>query len=290
MRNIFLFIRRYFTIISFFILQGIALWMLFTYNRFHRGRGLGVASNITGWTNSKYNKLEDFFRMVEENKRLLKMNDSLMNLQSFNFVLQDSAKKITRDSIPFDSTGRYRQFLWRDAQVVYNTVTSDKNYFQINKGSRQGIKENMGVFGAGGGLAGMIVNVGSDYSTAMSLLHVQSRVNAIIKRTKSVGTLQWDGKSPHFLTLSNIPQEDSLVKGDTILTGNYSLSFPPGQMIGTIDKILTEKSSTFYILKIKPTTRFSTLQQVMVVENIQYTTQKELLNDTRKKIEDNKKK
>jgi rod shape-determining protein MreC len=75
MRNIFLFIRRFFTVIVFLALQALALWFLFNYNRFHRAKGLGVANEITGWFNSRYNTAEDFFRMREENRRLLKMND-----------------------------------------------------------------------------------------------------------------------------------------------------------------------------------------------------------------------
>ena len=96
MRNIFLFIRRFFTVIVFLALQAIALWFLFTYNRFHRAKGLGVANEVTGWFNSRYNTLEDFFKMKEENRRLLKMNDSLMNLLSSNFIKIDTSVYETR--------------------------------------------------------------------------------------------------------------------------------------------------------------------------------------------------
>ena len=289
MRNIFIFIRRFFTVIVFLILQAVALWFLFTYNRFHKAKGLGVANEATGWFNSKYNTLEDFFKMKEENRLLLKMNDSLINLLSSNFSKTDTSVQFTKDSVAYDTLGNFRHYAWREAQVMYTTVNVDKNYVQVNRGANQGIKDNMGVFSSDGGLVGQVVNVSPNFSQIMSLLHVQNKVNVLVKKSKSSGTLSWDGKDPRFLTLSSIPKSDSLVKGDTILTGNYSLSFPPGHMVGTVAEIIPDPSTNFYVLKIKTATNFQNLQQVMLVENIQEAEQKQLNVDTKKIIEDAKK-
>ena len=289
LRNIFLFIRRFFTVIVFLILQAVAIWFLVNYNRFYRAKGLGTANEVTGWFNSKYNNVEDFFKMKEENRRILRMNDSLINLLSSNFVKIDTASTLVRDSIPYDTAGHYRHYVWREAQVVYNTVSAEKNYVQINRGSNQGIKDNMGVFSSDGGLVGQVVNVSPNYSQVMSLLHVQNKVNVLVKKTQNSGTLFWDGKDARFLTLMNIPKSDSLVKGDTIVTGNYSLSFPPGHLVGTVAEIVKDNSTNFYVLKIKSAANFSNLQQVMVVENLQYPDQEQLLQETKKKVDDAKK-
>src|SRR6185436_4191667 len=135
MRNIFLFIRRYFTFLFFLVLQAAALWFLFTYNRFHRAKGLGVANEVTGWFNTRYNTLEDFFKMKEENRRVHKFNDSLMNLLKDNFVRDDTTKRLVTDSVPYDTLGHYRRYLVRNAEVVFSTVIGEKNYIQVNKGS-----------------------------------------------------------------------------------------------------------------------------------------------------------
>lgn len=262
---------------------------MFTYNRFHRAQGLGVASEATGWFNSRYNTLEDFFRMKEENRRLLRMNDSLINLLPSNFYKNDTAVKYVKDSVAYDTLGHFRHYAWREAQVVYSTVNSQKNFVQLNRGSNQGIKDNMGVFSSDGGLVGQIVNVSPNFSQVMSLLHVQNRVNVQVKRFKHSGTLSWDGKDPRFLTLSSIPKSDSLVIGDTIITGNYSISFPPGHLVGTVAEIIPDPSTNFYVLRIKTAANFQDLQQVMIVENLQYIDQDELMEETRKKIEDPKK-
>lgn len=65
MRNIFLFIRRYITFLSFLVLQVLALLMLFKFNRIHHAVGLGVANEITGRINTQVDKLDDYFHQGE---------------------------------------------------------------------------------------------------------------------------------------------------------------------------------------------------------------------------------
>jgi len=285
MRNIFLFIRRRFTVLAFLLMQGLSLWFLFTYNRFHRAKGLGVANEVTGWFNTRYNTMEDFFTMREENRRVHRLNDSLMNLLSTNFLPKDTATQMVTDSIPYDTLGHYRRYLVRKAEVVYTTVSSEKNYIQINKGSNDGIKDEMGVFNSDGSLVGKVLNVSPHFSIVMSLLHVQSKLNVLVKKTKSSGMISWDAKDPRLLTLKDIPVSDSIVKGDTIVTGGYSLSIPAGKMVGTVAEINKDPATNFFILKIQPASNFAYLQQVFVVENLQYDEQAKLLEETKKKMD-----
>lgn len=289
MRNIFFFIRRNFTFFVFLALQVVAIWSLVTYNRFYRAKGMGAANEVTGWFNSKFNNVEDFLKMKEENKRVLQMNDSLMNLLASNYARIDTTLQIVQDSIPFDTLGHYRRYIWRNAQVTYNTVNSENNYVQINRGSNQGMKDNMGVFSSDGGLVGKIINVSPNYSSVMSLLHVRNKLSVLVKKTGSSGMISWDATNPRLLTLNNISKSDSLVKGDTIVTSNHSLSFPPGKMVGTIEEIVVDNSTNFYVLRVKTAANFNDLQQVQVVENLQYDEENGVLKETIKKVDEVKK-
>ncbi|HYM93622.1 MAG TPA: rod shape-determining protein MreC [Chitinophagaceae bacterium] len=289
MRNIFLFIRRYFTFFAFLFFQALSLWFLFSYNRFHRAKFLGIANEITGRINTQYNKVEDYFSLKKENQKVHRLNDSLLNLLHTNFFRPDTSVKFLKDSVPYDTLGHYRRYLWRDAQVVYNTVTDEKNYIQLNRGANQGIKDNMAVLSSEGYAVGIIVNVSSNFSEAMSLLHVQNNVNASLKRSGDFGTIQWDGKNPQFLTLKGIPKSVDVKKGDTVLTSAYSYNFPPGYMIGTVADIVKDNSTNFYTLKIKTAADFFNLHQVHIVENIQHDEQIKLFEETKKKIDEAKK-
>lgn len=289
MRNIFLFIRRYFTFIAFIVLQIFALWMLFKFNRVHHAVGLGVASEVTGIVNKQVDRLDDYFHQGEENKRVHHMNDSLINLLRSNFSFPDTTIRQVTDSVMVDTVKGVRRYIWREAKVVYNTINSDKNYLQINRGTKYGIKDNMAVLNSDGAAVGVVVNVSPNFSEVMSLLHIQNSVSAALKKTGDAGRVEWDGKDPHFLFLRGISKSVEVKVGDTVLTSKYSYNFPPDKIIGTIANVSSDPATGFYLLKIKTAVNFSNIQQVFVVENLQRDEQLQLEKDTEKKIEQQKK-
>ena len=286
MRNVFLFIRRYFTFLAFLAFQAAALWLLFSYNRFHRAKGLGWANEITGRLNSRYKNVDDFFHLKAENQRLHRMNDSLLNLMPANFLKRDTSSRLVQDSIPYDTLGNYRRYIWRDAKVVYNTVNQQKNYLQLNRGANNGVRDDMGVINSDGTAVGVVVNVSSNFCQVMSLLHVQTRRSVVLKRTGTLGMVEWDGKDPLHLILRDIPKSDSVAVGDTVVTSINS-SFP-GFIVGRVARIEEEKSTTYYVIKVRTAANFFNLQQVHIVENLESREQAALLDDT-KKIMDNQK-
>lgn len=285
MRNIFLFIRRHFTFFTFLFLQVVALWLLFNYNRFHKAKGLGIANELTGWVNSKYNIAEDYFSLRNENLRVHKLNDSLMSLLPRNFDYRDTSTTFIIDTTSSDSLRKYRRYFSRPATVVYNTINAQKNYFQINRGANQGIKDNMAVVGSDGSAVGVVVNVSSNFSQVMSLLHIHNIVSASLKKTGDLGTVEWDGKDPRYLNLKRVPKTVKIALGDTVLTSSVSFNFPPGYMIGTIADIALDKASGMYLIKVKTAANFYNLQQVHVIENLEYVEQTRLNNETLKKME-----
>lgn len=285
MRNIFLFLRRYFTFFTFVLLQVIALWMLFRYNSHHRAVFLGAASEFTGRVNTQVDKLNDYFRQGDENIRVHKLNDSLLNLQPSNFDAVDTSQRLVVDTLRQDSVYRMRRYLWRDAKVVYNTTNAEQNYLQLNRGSNFGIKDNMAVLSSDLGVVGIVVNVSPNFSQVMSLLHVKNTVSAAHKNSGTIGKVEWDAKDPRELLLKEIPRDAQLNTGDSVLTSRYSDNFPPNYLIGTIKTINSDPATGFYLLKIKPAVNFSTIQQVFIVENLQREEQIQLMKDTEKKME-----
>lgn len=289
MRNIFFFIRRYFTFVAFVLLQIFALWMLFRFNRFHQAAFLGVANEVTGSVNTQVDRLDDYFHQGEANRQLHHMNDSLLNLLKENFYRPDTGQQMAVDSIKVDTIESVRRYYWRDAKVVYNTVNSEKNYIQINRGFRYGIRENMAVLSADGKVVGQVVNVSPNFSSVMSLLHVQSMVSASLKNTGEGGRLRWDAKDPHLVQLEGVSKSVKVKIGDTVLTSKYSYNFPPDKMIGTVARIESDPATGFYTLKVRTAVNFSNIQQVFVVENLQRDEQLQLQKDTEKKIDQQKK-
>ncbi len=288
MRNIFFFLRRYFTFLAFVLLQLFALWMLVSYNRYHHTVFLGMASEVTGRVNTQVDKLDDYFHQGAENVRVHRMNDSMLNLLKADFTYTDTSQHSVTDSLKQDSAIAVRRYLWRDAKVVYNTVNAEQNYLQLNRGNKYGISDDMAVLASDGSVVGVVVNVSSNFSQVMSLLNVQSSVSAAHKSTGTLGKVEWDAKDPRFLTFKGVSRSVPVKVGDSVMTSRYTYNFPPGHLIGTVAEIATDQATGFYLLKVKTAVNFSTLQQVFVVENLQRDEQQQLMKETEKKLEEQK--
>ena len=260
--------------------------MLFRYNKTHRAVFLGKANEITGYFNSQYDNVDDYFHLKEENLRVHKMNDSLLNLLRGNFMKIDTGSHVFTDTVQYDTTYLVRRYLAKEAKVISNSINSSKNYFQLNRGSQQGIKDNMAVINSDGSVVGQIVGVSENFSQVMSLLHIHSTVSAMMKKSRNNGRIEWDGQSSLYLTLRNIPKSDSVMVGDTVLTGINSYNYPPGWIIGTVSEVVEDKSTNFYVLRVRPTANFQNLQQVFVVENLQRDEQVALDRATQKKVDE----
>ena len=97
-----------------------------------------------------------------------------------------------------------------------------------------------------------------------------------LKNGGITGILEWNGESPGLLQLKGIPKSIELKLGDTVLTSNISLNYPPGLMVGTIAKGVKSKDSNTWQLEIKPGSNFYNLEYVYVIENLLLNEQKEL--------------
>jgi rod shape-determining protein MreC len=274
-RNIFLFIRRYFNFLFFLVLQIIALSFLFRYNKFHEAAFMGVANELTGRVSSKYSNVEYYFHLKKTNESLAKQNELLLNRLKDNFQSPDSLTKVVVDTVNVDTTGIARRYLWRGARVVNNSISLQNNFITIHRGEKQGVKKDMGVISPQG-VVGMVVNTSENFAVVMTMLNRQSSVSARIKKTGEIGKVQWDGKSPDRVTMINIPKSVAVAKGDSVVTSGYSLAFPPGILIGVVSEIIDDKTSNFYTLILKPSTNFYSLEYVTVVDNLQKDEQKKL--------------
>lgn len=281
MRNVFLFIARFSNLLFFLILQVVALSMLFQYNKFHQAAYMNVANEMTGKVYIRYNNIETYFSLQKENERLKQQNAQLLNALKEDYAIPDSAMELVTDTFRVDSLEQYRKFLYLPAKVIGNSISAQNNYITLFRGSRQGVGVNMAVIGPGG-IIGKVVNVSPNMSVAMSLLHRKNSVVALLKKGGGFGEVVWDGKDPRFVTLNNIPRTVKVARGDTVVTSSYSDIFPPGKVVGYVEQILEDKSTSTYSLKLKTATDFYTVQHAFIVKNLQKAEMDSLMKKIRK--------
>ena len=283
MRNVFLFIRKYSNFLFFLLLQIIAVSFLIRYNNYHEAAFMNVAGEFTGSINQRYSKVEYYFRLKKINEQLAAENVRLNQLIRENNERPDGNQKFVLDTAQSDSIREIRKYIWMGAKVVGSTVNTQVNFITIHRGSMQDVRPNMGVVSPQG-IVGTIVNVSENYASVMTLLHRQYKVVVKMKNGGERGTIEWDGLSPTYVTLKDIPKSAKLQKGDSVVTSPTSSLFPGNLMVGTIEEVVEDKSSNFYTLKVKPATNFFNIEYVYVIANTQFVEQKRLEDSTRKKF------
>jgi rod shape-determining protein MreC len=275
MKNIFIFIRRYFNFLFFLLLQILSITLLVRYNQTHEAVYAEVSNEVTGRVNYQYNKVQNYFHLKENNRLLLEENARLKNLLRTDFEGPDSLRDVVVDTLVRDTSGRYRKFIWLPAKVVNNTVSQQQNYVTLHRGSNQGVKKDMAVVGPQG-VVGTVIAVSENFSRVMSVLNRNSKVSSMLKKGNIPGTVEWDGRDPRFLTLRNIPKSVAVSRGDSVVTSIYSANFPSDIMVGIVWDITSDPTSNFSIIRLKTATNFYNLEYAYLIENVQWEEQRRL--------------
>jgi rod shape-determining protein MreC len=204
------------------------------------------------------NNVNEYFNLKIQNDELAKENARLKGLL---FNLKDTTKLPTVDSIY-----GVKKFDIIISKVIKNSYNVHENYLTLNTGSKQGVKQDMGVINSLG-IVGVIENTSANYSTVLSILNTNRSLNAKIKKSGHYGSLSWNGKSTGFVQLTDVPRLASVRKGDTIVTGGLSEIFPENINIGTVEKVLTDNETNFYTLDIKLFNDMTSLGYVYIIKN-----------------------
>jgi rod shape-determining protein MreC len=294
MRNIFLFLKRFSTFITFLILQIICLVIVVRFNKFHNAIGMTMANNVTGKIHGVRSDIDLFFNAKKSADSIAKRNAEIQNAKPQNFLPIDTSLKEFADYIPIDTLGNMKKilhYIYRPATVLYNTTNDDlQNYMVLSRGVNDGIKVDMAVIGAeSNAVIGKVVNADAKYSVVMTLLHKQSSIPAKLQRTGDNGTIVWDGNNTSYITLKKIPKTTEIKKGDSVVTSSSSDIFPENLLIGTIADFSEDKSNGNYIIKVKSKANFNQINYVNVIENVQQKAIRDALYEA-KKILNNKQK
>lgn len=281
MRNIFLFVRRYFNFLLFLLLQAFSIYLIVHYNRYHNAVSTAYMSEMTGKVNTKYNDVEYYFHLKKTNQDLAKENERLRNLLSENFIRPDSINKIVTDSIASDTLGTRRKWLYQMAKVVANSVAVPENFIQLGRGSAQQLKKDLGVVDPNNAVVGIITDVSENFAVVMSLLHKDSRISAKLKKGGDVGLIVWDGQDPNVLTLTDIRKSAKVAKGDTIITSGFTATFPQGLLVGTVLDVKPEKETNNYKIKVRSAANFYNLQYVYAINNLDKAEMDKLMEKTK---------
>lgn len=151
-------------------------------------------------------------------------------------------------------------------RVINNSITHSHNFITINLGADDGIAADMGVVDQNG-VVGIVNVVGNKVSRVISLLNPDLKLSCKLKGSDAFGSLVWDGISPRYAVLEELPRHVPFEVGDTIVTSGHSVVFPEGIPVGIIADRMQTNDDNFHTLKILLASDFSTQSTVRVIEN-----------------------
>jgi len=222
------FIIRKKNVLVYFLLLSFSLSLIFKTNFFQNSKIIVFSNSTANYFNEVFNNLNGYFNLKRVNSELANENLFLKN------QLENLINKKQLDSL--DNA----IFKYQNAKVISNSLSSFKNYLIIDKGLKHGLENEMGIISSKG-IVGIINYTTKNYSSVMSVLNIDTKINAKVKRTSHFGTLEWDGLSGENLLLNDIPETAEIKVGDSIITGGMSLIFPEGINIGVVSEIIKQK-------------------------------------------------
>ena len=226
-----------------------------------------IGTFVSGSTSSIYSYIYSYFNLRQENNKLIEENLELKKNES-QFIDKSDTKDMSESKI--DKT--------ISAKVILNSINKSKNIIVINKGELNGITKEMGVISSKG-VVGIIKNITDNYSSIVSLLNTDLKINAVLKNSSTIGSISWNGLDPRIVQLNDIPLSSSIKVGDTIETGGMSFYFPKGIPIGIIENYNNTSLEGYYSIDVSIFIDFSSLSNLYIIERTDNDEIKSLLNE-----------
>ena len=261
MRNLFIFLWKYNFFIFFIFIESLCGYIIVQNNNYKRATYINSSNGIAAKTNTMVSAVTEYINLRTTNDALSRENAALKTLLPDVFYIDSVIQQISKDTI------LKQQYSYTTSKVINNSTNRRNNYLTINKGSKQGVKPEMGVI-CSDGIVGIVKDVSEHFSSVISFLHKDSRISARLKKSGYIGSMTWEGFDETEAKFSDIAKHVVVAKGDTIVTSSFSSIFPDGIMIGTVSEVGSSGGNNFQDINVKLSTLFGRLSYVYVISNI----------------------
>ena len=148
------------------------------------------------------------------------------------------------------------------ARVIGASPDPSSHMVFISRGSRDGVKRDMGVI-TPEGVVGKVFAVYPDTSQVLLLTDKESGVGALLGTSRAQGPVRGSGEP--LLSLEYISNEVKVDPGERILTSGQDRIFPKDLPVGTVMQVQPDRRSPFQKIAVKPAARLDGLEEVLVL-------------------------
>jgi len=205
-------------------------------------------------------------RLRADNARLRDENDRLL-LENVRLGEQAvAAQQATR----LDGLRRTLPYETLAASVIARDPSGVVRSIVIGAGSAAGVVAGHAVL-SDQGLVGRVTEVGASYAKVLLITDSASAVSALVQGSRATGIVR--GQYGDALVMEWIPQSESVVPGDIVLTAGLALGtelrslYPKGLVIGRVVEVARAQNAAYQRAVIQPAVDLRTLEHVLVVKS-----------------------
>ncbi len=222
----------------------------------------------TGFADTAYD-YQSLEEAREENKALREevasLREQVNNYQQGQIELEELRQL-------FELSGQYTDYEMTGARVIQKDAGNWYHSFVIDKGADDGLQVDMNVI-AGGGLVGIITEVGPNYARVRSIIDDDSNVSAMSLNSGDTCIVSGDLElyEEGRLRLGYIDKDDNVWDDDKIVTSNISDKYLPNILIGYAQDIQVDSNNVTKSGYLIPAVDFDHLQTVLVIKTLKVT-------------------
>ena len=223
-------------------------------------------SSFVGWAEGVYNYSFRYQELEEENQRL---RSQIAELEEKAREGEAASKEneLLREALGLRA--KRSDFVLESARVTARSTSNWASTLTLSKGSVQDVAAGDCVVDAAGNLVGIIDEVGTNWSTMLTVIDANLEMGAFLSRTESIAILEGDfalmaeGK----LKLTYLPENTELITGDLVLTSSMGGNYPSDLVVGSIESIHTDASGVSRYAVIQPSADLDSLVQVFIIKS-----------------------
>lgn len=166
----------------------------------------------------------------------------------------------------------YKQMMAQQYELMVASVIArdPSNWFAtvtLNRGSRDGVRENMTVL-TPQGLVGRVITVSNTNCEVLLITDPRSGVGSLIQETRTPGIVEGAVGSSGMARIIHIPNDAQVEEGQVVITSGNGSVFPKGIPVGTIVNVSVESAGLFKSADVRLFASMNQLEEVFIVTGV----------------------
>ncbi|MFD1362922.1 rod shape-determining protein MreC [Lentibacillus salinarum] len=216
-----------------------------------------------------FKNIDDVRNTYEENKRL---REKVAEYKTLQYDVQELQEENAELRETLEKSESIREYAPIQASVISRSPERWIEQVTINKGTQDGIKENMAVITAEG-MVGKVGDNPSKFTSTVKLLtgfDQYNRISATVTRDDTddvVGMIEgYDEESDQLLFRIIEESDDDLEEGELVLSSGMGGVFPSGLPIGEVKEVKPDQYGLTRTAFVEPVADMYDLNNVIVVD------------------------